>query len=117
MKLKSLPTSLTPGLVLPIYKDISNEVLEFYAELVRPAPAWRDQEPYTFKEVKPDSQSINAVRELWVVSVVSSSPFESGREFTRWISRFHSQGLITIKDSFEELIPEEDQDWWDESND
>jgi hypothetical protein len=116
MKLKLLPTSLVPGNILLIYKDMFNEVVEFRAELLRPAPTWRDQEPYTFQEVKPDSKSVNAIRELWVVSVVSPSPFENGREFTRWIPKFHSEGLITIKDSFEETPLEDDEDWWDDEN-
>lgn len=114
---KNLPNKLYPGLELPIYTpdNDGNYRFEFNAVLVEPAKTWRGLEPVTWEEKKPESESINAVKESWKVMVKSDSPFENGKKFVRWIPRFHSKGPIRIIEStppeLDENYEEENDNW------
>lgn len=112
-----LPNKLYSGLELPIYiqQEDGKYRFEFNAVLIEPAKAWRELEPFTWEEKKPESENINAIKESWKVMVKSDSPFENGKKFVRWIPRFHSKGPIKISEPEltveEEILEDEDKGW------
>ena len=91
---KNLPINLTEGLVVEVYLE---EKYQFDAELVKRVNTWRDLEPYPYYEPNYGT-TINAVKEQWLVRVISEDPFSCGREYVRWIPKFHSKGLLRIND-------------------
>lgn len=115
MTWKKLPNRLYPGLEIPIYIQQENGEYryEFDAVLLEPAKAWRELEPFTWEEKKPETENINAVKESWKVMVKSDSPFENGKKFVRWIPRFHSEGILKIT----EPSLEDEDDFYEEEND
>lgn len=87
----------TPGTIVSIYKE--NGEFEFEAFLIKKSAHWRTLEPFVWEQKKPEIKNINAVKENWIVQVISTSPFENGKIYNRWINKFHSIGLIKVRDN------------------
>lgn len=96
---RPLPEALYPGLKLPIFlqQDDGTHRYECKAILVEKLDSLVLPEPYPYIEYS-ETKVINAVKEKWKVKMTSGLPFNNGRELIRWIPRYHSEGVIKIKE-------------------
>lgn len=111
LKKEHLPQSLSQGAVVPIIMENNDGtyICECKAVLLERLSSWFIPEPFPFIEYS-ETDVVNAIKEKWKVMVKSDSVFDNGRKMVRWVYRFHSTGIISIREDVDQDIETEDQD-------
>lgn len=95
-----LPRELHVGGFVEIWlqRDDGTEYFEGFATLVEQLEPVISKQPYIYINLG-DKKTVNAIKLKWKVKPLCTSIFDDCKERVRWVRKFHSFGIVPIKDA------------------